>query len=251
MRIAAGERRAVLGSNGAGKTTLFNAITGDFMPTAGRIRFFGEDITDLPPHERIRRGLRRTYQISQLFGGLSVRDNVYLACRGVSRRRFSLLRPRIDDVTMAQADSILHAVHLEGDRDRLVGDAEPRPAAPARNRAGAGGCAALHPVRRACGRSVADRAARSRRDPERPAEAYRLHHHRARSRRGAARLGLRLDDAQRTDIQGRHAGRDRGRPRGAGHLSRGPAMAEAESRPPHRRPAGLSTAKAMRCRASR
>lgn len=121
MRIAAGERRAVLGSNGAGKTTLFNAITGDFMPTAGRIRFFGEDITDLPPHERIRRGLRRTYQISQLFGGLSVRDNVYLACRGVSRRRFSLLRPRIDDVTMAQADSILHAVHLEGDRDRLVG----------------------------------------------------------------------------------------------------------------------------------
>ena len=48
MRIAAGERRAVLGSNGAGKTTLFNAITGDFLPTAGRIRFFGEDITDLP-----------------------------------------------------------------------------------------------------------------------------------------------------------------------------------------------------------
>ena len=45
MRIAAGERRAVLGSNGAGKTTLFNAITGDFPPTAGRIRFFGEDIT--------------------------------------------------------------------------------------------------------------------------------------------------------------------------------------------------------------
>jgi len=40
MRIAAGERRAVLGSNGAGKTTLFNAVTGDFMPTAGRIRFF-------------------------------------------------------------------------------------------------------------------------------------------------------------------------------------------------------------------
>ena len=46
MRIAASERRAVLGSNGAGKTTLFNAITGDFLPTAGRIRFFGEDITD-------------------------------------------------------------------------------------------------------------------------------------------------------------------------------------------------------------
>ena len=120
MRIAAGERRAVLGSNGAGKTTLFNAITGDFMPTSGRIRFFGEDITDLPVHERIRRGLRRTYQISQLFGGLNVLDSIYLACRGVSRRRFSLMRPRADDVTMAQSESIMHAVHLERLGDTLV-----------------------------------------------------------------------------------------------------------------------------------
>lgn len=120
MRIAAGERRAVLGSNGAGKTTLFNAVTGDFLPTAGRIRFFGEDITDLPPHERIRRGLRRTYQISQLFKGLSVLDSIFLACRGVSRRRFSLLRPAANDVNMVQAESILNAVHLETYRDTLV-----------------------------------------------------------------------------------------------------------------------------------
>jgi len=120
MRIAAGERRAILGSNGAGKTTLFNAITGDFMPTAGRIRFFGEDVTDLPTHERIRRGLRRTYQISQLFKGLSVLDSIFLACRGVSRRRFSLLRPGMRDVNMAQAESILNAVHLEAERDALV-----------------------------------------------------------------------------------------------------------------------------------
>ena len=49
LTVAAGERRAILGANGAGKTTLFNAITGDFPPTAGRIRFFGEDITALPP----------------------------------------------------------------------------------------------------------------------------------------------------------------------------------------------------------
>jgi branched-chain amino acid transport system ATP-binding protein len=120
LRIAAGERRAILGSNGAGKTTLFNTITGDFMPTAGRIRFFGEDITDLPVHERIRRGLRRTYQISQLFGGLSVLDSIYLACRGVSRRRFSLIRPRPDDLTTVQAESILNAVHLESLRETPV-----------------------------------------------------------------------------------------------------------------------------------
>ena len=113
LRIGAGERRAILGSNGAGKTTLFNAVTGDFPPTAGRIRFFGEDITAFPVHERIRRGLRRTYQISQLFGGLSVFDSIFVACRGVSRHRLSLLRPSDKDVTMAQARAIAHSVHLD------------------------------------------------------------------------------------------------------------------------------------------
>jgi branched-chain amino acid transport system ATP-binding protein len=120
MKVAAGERRAVLGSNGAGKTTLFNTITGDFLPTSGNIKFFGEDITQFPVHERIRRGLRRTYQISQLFGGLSVRDSVFLACRGVSRGRFSLLRPAIDDATLAQAERIIHATHLDHLKDALV-----------------------------------------------------------------------------------------------------------------------------------
>ena len=121
MKVMAGERRAVLGSNGAGKTTLFNAITGDFPPTSGAIRFFGEDVTRLPVHERIRRGLRRTYQISQLFHGLSVRESVFLACRGVSRGRFSLIRPGLRDETMAQADRIIHAVHLDPLSERQVG----------------------------------------------------------------------------------------------------------------------------------
>src|ERR1700712_1650006 len=97
MTVRPGERRAVLGSNGAGKTTLFNCITGDFPPTSGAIRFFGEDVTAFPPYERIRRGLRRTYQISSLFPGLTVADNVYPACRGGSRGRFSFLRPGVGD----------------------------------------------------------------------------------------------------------------------------------------------------------
>ena len=113
LTVKAGERRAVLGSNGAGKTTLFNCITGDFMPSAGTIRMFGEDVTRFPPHERIRRGLRRTYQISLLFGGLSVADNIYLACRGVSRARFSMLRPRRDDSLVQAARDLAHAVHLD------------------------------------------------------------------------------------------------------------------------------------------
>ncbi len=122
MSVRAGERRAVLGSNGAGKTTLFNAITGDFAPTAGMIRFFGEDITRFPAYERVRRGLRRTYQISLLFGGLSILDSIFLACRGVSRRRFSLIRPRPDDATMEQAVRIMRAVRLDDDRDTLVAE---------------------------------------------------------------------------------------------------------------------------------
>jgi branched-chain amino acid transport system ATP-binding protein len=119
--VAAGERRAVLGSNGAGKTTLLNAITGDFPPTTGRIRFFGEDVTTFPVHERIRRGLRRTYQISQLFRGLSVIDCIFVACCGVSRERLSLLRPRHDDATMAQALRIADSVHLEDVLERPAG----------------------------------------------------------------------------------------------------------------------------------
>ncbi|GIX13622.1 MAG: ABC transporter ATP-binding protein [Paracoccaceae bacterium] len=120
LTVRPGERRAVLGSNGAGKTTLFNCVTGDFLPTSGTIRLFGEDVTNFPAHERIRRGLRRTYQISLLFGGLSVRDNVYLACRGVSRGRFSLIRPRRGEALMARAEELIEAVHLGDVRDSLV-----------------------------------------------------------------------------------------------------------------------------------
>lgn len=120
MSVRPGERRAVLGSNGAGKTTLFNCVTGDFLPTSGTIRLFGEDVTAFPAYERIRRGLRRTYQISLLFGGLTVADNVYLACRGVSRGRFSLLRPRRGDVLVQRAAELIEAVHLTAAKDTFV-----------------------------------------------------------------------------------------------------------------------------------
>lgn len=120
ITVRPGERRAVLGSNGAGKTTLFNCITGDFLPTSGTIRLFGEDVTDFPAYERIRRGLRRTYQISLLFSELSVLDNIYLACRGVSRGRFSLLRPGVNDALMNSAENLATAVHLVDVKDELV-----------------------------------------------------------------------------------------------------------------------------------
>ena len=118
--VAAGERRAVLGANGAGKTTLFNAVTGDLPPTAGRILFFGEDVTELPPYERIRRGMRRTYQSSLLFRDLSVRDNLFLAARGVTRGRFSLLRPRAHHPSRVATQDLLDRVRLSHIADELV-----------------------------------------------------------------------------------------------------------------------------------
>jgi branched-chain amino acid transport system ATP-binding protein len=112
LAVGVGERHALLGANGAGKTTLFNVVTGDFPATGGRVRFFGEDITDWPPHERIRMGLRRTYQASLLFRNLTVRDNIFLAVRGVSRRRYSFFRLRAAHPSMRATRELLDYVRL-------------------------------------------------------------------------------------------------------------------------------------------
>jgi len=120
LTVAAGQRVAILGSNGAGKTTLFNTITGDFPATSGRIEFFGEDITTLPPHERIRKGLRRTYQSSLLFRDLSVRDNLFLAVRGVASGRFSLWPARPGHVSARSTRDLLERVRLAHVADEPV-----------------------------------------------------------------------------------------------------------------------------------
>ncbi len=120
LTVTAGQKYAVLGSNGAGKTTLFNAITGDFPPTSGKIRFFGEDITELPPFERIRKGLRRTYQSSLLFRDLSVRDNLFLAVRGVANGRYSFLRPPASHASTMATEDLLHRARLDHLADEPV-----------------------------------------------------------------------------------------------------------------------------------
>jgi branched-chain amino acid transport system ATP-binding protein len=119
--VEAGARHGVLGSNGAGKTTLFNAITGDFPPSAGQVILFGEDVTQLPPHERVRRGLRRTYQSSLLFRALTVRDNLFLAVRGVRQGRMCLARPRADSASPASVGELLAHGRLERIADTPVG----------------------------------------------------------------------------------------------------------------------------------
>jgi len=90
LTVDRGEFRSVIGPNGAGKTTLFNLISGGLSVTDGTVSFDGDDITDLPPEQRIRRGMARSFQISNIFGGLTVRENVRLAAQALHRDEYGL-----------------------------------------------------------------------------------------------------------------------------------------------------------------
>ena len=79
--VGPGEIVGVIGPNGSGKTTLFNAILGQIRPTSGQMEFCGEDITGMSPLELSRRGVGRTFQTLQVFGKLSVRDNLIVAAQ--------------------------------------------------------------------------------------------------------------------------------------------------------------------------
>jgi ABC-type branched-subunit amino acid transport system ATPase component len=79
LTLVRGARRALIGPNGAGKTTLVNLITGALKPSSGTVLLNGEDVTAVSQSERARRGLARTFQINQLFRGLSVLENVGMA----------------------------------------------------------------------------------------------------------------------------------------------------------------------------
>jgi branched-chain amino acid transport system ATP-binding protein len=79
LRVEKGARHALIGPNGAGKTTLINLLTGVLQPTAGRILLDGRDITTLEPHQRVRLGVARTFQINQLFADLSPLETLGLA----------------------------------------------------------------------------------------------------------------------------------------------------------------------------
>ena len=107
LHVGRGEIRSVIGPNGAGKSTLFNVITGLHRPAAGRVLFEGRDITGLAPHRIVHAGLARAFQIVNLFPGLTVLENVRLACqaRGGRSRWADLSR---------RAQAVLEEVGLAG-----------------------------------------------------------------------------------------------------------------------------------------
>lgn len=123
LRVEPGERRAIIGPNGAGKTTLFNLISGELPLTAGRIYLFDQHITDLPPHRRIGLGLGRTYQITNIFLGLTVEQNVLLAAQGLSRVKYALHRRRARDGQVRdKVLNVLEDLNLARIRDVPAGE---------------------------------------------------------------------------------------------------------------------------------
>ena len=123
MTVEPGELRAVIGPNGAGKTTFFNMISGFLTPSSGHIVFDGEDITSLLPARRVWRGIARTFQITEVFPELTVRENLRIAVESASGFRLRLWQSRDDDGEVkARVVDLLEMSGLTEKADRLVGE---------------------------------------------------------------------------------------------------------------------------------
>jgi branched-chain amino acid transport system ATP-binding protein len=119
LSVPEGEITSLIGPNGAGKTTLFNMLTGSLEPSSGEVRFQGEEITGLPPEAIAREGVARSFQITNVFEGVSVLENVRVAVQARHRGGWNFYqdadnkREYIDE-----ALEILSTVGLEDQRDQ-------------------------------------------------------------------------------------------------------------------------------------
>ncbi len=122
LAIEKGERHAVIGPNGAGKSTLFNLISGRFPLSTGNILLDGQDITGLAPNEINRRGLARSFQITNIFAKLSVYENIRCAVMWSMGYRYSFWKrvAGLRDVA-DRAQSIVDMINLGRRRDTLAG----------------------------------------------------------------------------------------------------------------------------------
>jgi branched-chain amino acid transport system ATP-binding protein len=123
MTVEPGELRAIIGPNGAGKTTFFNLITGFFRPTSGRIVFDGRDVTDLPPARRVWCGMARTFQVTEVFPELTVRENLCISVEAASGLRLRAWLSQTDDQKIrAQIAELIDMGGLSAKADRQVGE---------------------------------------------------------------------------------------------------------------------------------
>jgi branched-chain amino acid transport system ATP-binding protein len=120
LSVAAGERVAIIGPNGAGKSTLFNLISGRLLPTSGEVRLHGNRIDGLPPYEINRRGLSRSFQITNIFPRLSVFENLRCGVLWSLGYRYTLLKflGNLHDAN-TRTEELMEQVGLTARRDVL------------------------------------------------------------------------------------------------------------------------------------
>lgn len=122
--VVAGEVHALIGPNGAGKTTFIHHVSGALRPDSGSVHFAGQDVTGLSMHERVRAGMARSYQITNVFSDLCARDNVALAVQGRADTgsSFRFWRPVAAETALfAEAEAWLAQVGLADKADAVAG----------------------------------------------------------------------------------------------------------------------------------
>ena len=121
LTFAPGARHALIGPNGAGKTTFINLLTGLIPPSSGKVFFGDEDITALPQHKRVKRGMTRTFQINTLFAGLTVLESMVLAICEREGAQFVWYRTVAQQRAAADEAMVLLAqLKLERDADTVT-----------------------------------------------------------------------------------------------------------------------------------
>lgn len=123
LNVAPGELRAVIGPNGAGKTTFFNLISGFFPPNSGEIVFDSKDITTVSASARVRIGMARTFQITEIFPEVTVHENIRIAAEVAAGYRLRPWLARQEAIAIGrQVDEILELAGLGAKATRLVGE---------------------------------------------------------------------------------------------------------------------------------
>ena len=122
LTVAMGERHALIGPNGAGKSTLINLISGYTIPTVGSILLKGEIVSGLPPYQINRRGLSRSFQVSNVFGNMSVWENIRCALLWATGHRYAFWKD-IDNLpeVRERTAQILQDINLISRRNITAG----------------------------------------------------------------------------------------------------------------------------------
>lgn len=122
LEIEKGEIRAIIGPNGAGKTTFFNVVTGKFRPTEGAVYIDGKDITGKRPYEIITYGIARSFQIINIFQGLTALENIALPVLNKHGKNMVLFsRPHLRHDIREECLTVLKEIGMEHEADTLAG----------------------------------------------------------------------------------------------------------------------------------